>query len=100
MQYPAVWVLIELHNPIHSKRKNNNHHSTQPPLNHHHSPNHLHKMLSMIASRVPSILLFGTLEGVLGYTIWSQTRTPSTIKGPIPSHIPHASFYFGRRHMH
>ncbi|KII93179.1 hypothetical protein PLICRDRAFT_35365 [Plicaturopsis crispa FD-325 SS-3] len=56
-------------------------------------------MLNLIRSRVPSILLFGTVESTLLYTIWSSRKAPTAIKGPLPSHIPHASFYFGRRHI-
>ncbi|OBZ78962.1 hypothetical protein A0H81_01485 [Grifola frondosa] len=43
---------------------------------------------SLIAARIPSLTLWGTLETGLAIFLWSQYRQPSTITGPLPSAIP------------
>ncbi|KAI8995286.1 hypothetical protein BD414DRAFT_409490 [Trametes punicea] len=51
-------------------------------------------LASLVVSRAPSLMLFGTIEAGLAYFVWSQWRKPSTITGPLPSAIPKG--YFGK----
>ncbi|KAH9913327.1 uncharacterized protein BXZ73DRAFT_106975 [Epithele typhae] len=51
-------------------------------------------MMSLIAARAPSLILWTSLETGLAVFVYSQWQKPSIVTGPLPSAIPKG--YFGR----
>ncbi|KAH9937373.1 uncharacterized protein B0H18DRAFT_1113218 [Fomitopsis serialis] len=46
------------------------------------------QMMSLIANRAPSLILFGGIQTVMWTWVWSQQETSRLISGPLHSAIP------------
>ncbi|KAH9938572.1 uncharacterized protein B0H18DRAFT_1112711 [Fomitopsis serialis] len=45
-------------------------------------------MMSLIRSRAPTLILFGSIQTAMWSWVYMRWQQPSEIKGPLPSHIP------------
>ncbi|TFY64303.1 hypothetical protein EVJ58_g2727 [Rhodofomes roseus] len=59
-------------------------------------------MMSLLAHRTPSLLLFGGIQTAMWTWVWSQQETSKLVSGPLPSAIPKGHIGQARfqRHAH